>query len=98
MTVTLRKESSIGVLTLERPDVFNCLNPDLLVTLRRLIAANAPLALAQAKFAIDCGLEVNLASGLQIESNAYQLLIPTRDRLEGQEAFQQKRKPVYRGE
>ncbi len=62
------------------------------------IAANAPLALAQAKFAIDCGLEVDLASGLQVESNAYQLLIPTKDRLEGLEAFQQKRKPAYRGE
>lgn len=62
------------------------------------IAANAPLALAQAKFAIDCGLEVDLASGLQVESNAYQLLISTKDRLEGLEAFQQKRKPVYRGE
>lgn len=62
------------------------------------IVANAPLALAQAKFAIDCGLEVDLASGLQVESNAYQLLIPTKDRLEGLEAFQQKRKPAYRGE
>ncbi|MFD2371050.1 enoyl-CoA hydratase-related protein [Brevibacillus sp. GCM10020057] len=68
------------------------------MTMAEEIAANAPLALAQAKFAIDCGLEVDLASGLQIESNAYQLLIPTRDRLEGLDAFQQKRKPVYRGE
>lgn len=62
------------------------------------ISANAPLALAQAKFAIDCGMEVDLASGLQVESNAYQLLVPTKDRLEGLQAFQEKRKPVYRGE
>jgi enoyl-CoA hydratase/carnithine racemase len=62
------------------------------------IAANAPIALAQAKFSIDFGLEADLATGLAIESNAYQVLIPTKDRLEGLEAFQQKRKPVYRGE
>ncbi|CAJ1001956.1 enoyl-CoA hydratase/carnithine racemase [Brevibacillus aydinogluensis] len=62
------------------------------------IAANAPLALAQAKFAIDYGMEADLATGLAIESSAYQVLIPTRDRLEGLEAFREKRKPVYRGE
>lgn len=62
------------------------------------MAVNAPIALAQAKFAIDCGMEVDLASGLMLESNAYQVLIPTKDRLEGLEAFKEKRKPVYRGE
>jgi len=62
------------------------------------IAANAPIALAQAKHAIDFGLEADLATGLAIESNAYQVLIPTKDRLEGLEAFKEKRKPVYRGE
>ncbi|TRY24891.1 enoyl-CoA hydratase [Brevibacillus sp. LEMMJ03] len=62
------------------------------------MAANAPLALAQAKFAIDYGMEADLATGLAMESSAYQVLIPTRDRLEGLEAFREKRKPVYRGE
>ncbi len=62
------------------------------------IAQNAPLALAQAKMAIDFGLEVDLQTGLAIESNAYQVIIPTKDRLEGLEAFKEKRKPVYRGE
>ncbi|MBG9944847.1 enoyl-CoA hydratase-related protein [Brevibacillus formosus] len=68
------------------------------ISLAEQISANAPLALAQAKFAIDCGVEVELASGLQIESNAYKLLVPTKDRLEGLAAFQEKRKPIYRGE
>lgn len=68
------------------------------LTLAEEIAANAPIALAQAKFAIDHGLEADLATGLAIESNAYQVLIPTRDRLEGLAAFKEKRKPVYRGE
>jgi enoyl-CoA hydratase/carnithine racemase len=62
------------------------------------MAENAPIALAQAKYAIDFGLEADLATGLAIESNAYQVLIPTKDRLEGLEAFKEKRKPVYRGE
>ncbi|WP_429843861.1 enoyl-CoA hydratase-related protein [Brevibacillus sp. FIR094] len=68
------------------------------IALAEQISVNAPLALAQAKFAIDCGVEVELASGLQIESNAYKLLVPTKDRLEGLAAFQEKRKPIYRGE
>ncbi|UFJ41904.1 enoyl-CoA hydratase [Brevibacillus humidisoli] len=62
------------------------------------IAANAPIALAQAKYAIDCGMEVDLTTGLSIESSAYQILIPTKDRLEGLAAFREKRKPIYRGE
>ncbi len=66
--------------------------------LAKEIAENAPLALAQAKFAIDYGLEADIATGLAIESNAYQVLIPTKDRREGLEAFKEKRKPVYRGE
>ena len=66
--------------------------------LARQIAEQAPLALAQAKVAIDCGSEVELGTGLMMESQAYQLLIPTKDRLEGLAAFQEKRKPVYRGE
>jgi enoyl-CoA hydratase/carnithine racemase len=66
--------------------------------LARQIADNAPIALAQAKYAIDFGMEADIATGLAIESNAYQVLIPTKDRLEGLEAFKEKRKPVYRGE
>ncbi len=68
------------------------------LALAEQIAANAPIALAQAKVAIDYGMEVDLATGLAIESNAYQVLIPTKDRLEGLEAFKEKRKPNYRGE
>ena len=62
------------------------------------IAQNAPIALAQAKYAIDFGMETDLQTGLAIESNAYQVIIPTKDRLEGLEAFKEKRKPIYRGE
>ncbi|MFM1650484.1 enoyl-CoA hydratase [Brevibacillus sp. B_LB10_24] len=68
------------------------------LTLAKEIAMNAPIALEQAKYAIDYGMETDLATGLAIESSAYQVTIPTKDRLEGLAAFQEKRKPVYRGE
>ena len=41
--------------------------------------------------------EVDLHSGLAIESNAYWVTIPTEDRLEGLAAFRDKRKPIYKG-
>lgn len=62
------------------------------------IVANAPVALAQAKFAVDRGLEVDLATGLAIEGKAYEVCIPTRDRIEALTAFKEKRKPVFTGE
>lgn len=62
------------------------------------IARNAPIAVAQAKFAVDRGYDVDLHSGLAIEGSAYELTIPTKDRLEGLQAFREKRPPVYRGE
>jgi methylglutaconyl-CoA hydratase len=62
------------------------------------IAVNGPVALAQAKYAINKGTEVSLPIGLAIESNAYAVTIPTKDRTEGLTAFREKRKPVYSGE
>ena len=62
------------------------------------IAEGGPIALEQAKYAINFGSETDLATGLAIESAAYWVTIPTRDRLEGLAAFGEKRKPVYKGE
>ncbi|MBA4601177.1 enoyl-CoA hydratase-related protein [Thermoactinomyces mirandus] len=62
------------------------------------IAENAPLALEQAKFAINQGVETELATGLALETKAYETLIPTKDRLEGLAAFKERRKPRYTGE
>ncbi|MDM5246258.1 enoyl-CoA hydratase [Lysinibacillus sp. G4S2] len=61
------------------------------------MAKNAPLSLVQAKIAMNQGVEVDLATGLKIESLAYNALIPTEDRLEGLLAFQEKREPQYVG-
>lgn len=62
------------------------------------IARNAPIAVTQAKFAIEKGFEVDLNTGLAIEQNAYGITIPTKDRLEGLQSFKEKRPPVYKGE
>jgi enoyl-CoA hydratase/carnithine racemase len=63
-----------------------------------MIAQNGPIAVAQAKFAIEKGFDVDLQTGLAIEQNAYEITIPTKDRLEGLQAFREKRPPIYIGE
>lgn len=62
------------------------------------IAKQGPLALQQAKKAMNTGSEVDLQTGLAVEALAYDALIPTRDRLEGLQAFAEKRTPHYKGE
>ncbi len=62
-----------------------------------MINKTGPIAVEQAKYAINKGMETDLATGLAIESNAYRITIPTEDRVEGLKAFQEKRPPVYKG-
>jgi enoyl-CoA hydratase/carnithine racemase len=62
-----------------------------------MIAETGPIAVEMAKYAIDKGIETDLATGLAIESNAYRVTIPTEDRTEGLTAFREKRKPCYKG-
>lgn len=61
------------------------------------IAAGAPLALEQAKFAINHGIETDLHNGLALERAAYGTLIPTEDRVEALHAFAEKRAPDFKG-
>jgi methylglutaconyl-CoA hydratase len=68
------------------------------VQIANQVVENAPIAVAQAKIAINRGLEVDLNTGLKLEQMAYEITIPTKDRLEGLQAFKEKRKPVYKGE
>lgn len=55
------------------------------------ICETGPIAIEQAKYAINRGIEVDINSGLAIESNAYWITIPTEDRLEGLKAFKEKK-------
>lgn len=59
--------------------------------------ANGPVALQQAKFAVKQGMNADLQTGLQIERKAYEVTIPTEDRLEALQAFSEKRKPEFKG-
>ena len=70
---------------------------DTCLKMAAMIAETGPIAVEMAKYAIDKGIETDLATGLAIESNAYRVTIPTEDRMEGLTAFREKRKPVYKG-
>lgn len=63
--------------------------------LAREILQNAPIAVRQAKYAIQHGSSTDLQTGLVIESKAYEVTIPTKDRVEALNAFSEKRKPVF---
>ncbi|WP_378941697.1 enoyl-CoA hydratase/isomerase family protein [Mesorhizobium sp. ANAO-SY3R2] len=62
------------------------------------IASNAPLAARQAKQAISRGAEMSLSDAMAFEIEAYNRLVSTEDRVEGIEAFNQKRRPVFKGQ
>jgi enoyl-CoA hydratase/carnithine racemase len=62
-----------------------------------MICEAGPIAIEQAKYAVDFGMETDLHTGLAIESNAYWVTIPTDDRLEALAAFREKRKPIFKG-
>jgi len=61
------------------------------------IAANAPLSVRQAKKSMHYGLQMDLRTAFRFEIEAYNRLVPTEDRQEGIRAFNEKRKPVFRG-
>lgn len=62
------------------------------------ILKNGPVAVKQAKYAIKQGMNTDIQTGLAIEAKAYELVIPTEDRLEALRAFSEKRLPRFRGE
>jgi enoyl-CoA hydratase len=61
------------------------------------IAANAPLSIRQAKKSIRAGSQMDLKNGLLFEIEAYNRLVVTEDRREGVLAYNEKRKPVWKG-
>jgi len=61
------------------------------------IVGNAPLAIRQAKKAIHQGLQMDVRSALRFEVEAYNRLTATEDRREGVAAWNEGRKPVFKG-
>lgn len=70
--------------------------PKVLAIAQRL-ADNAPISVRQAKKSIHQGLQTDLKTGLYFEVQAYDRMISTEDRLEGIRAFNEKRKPIFKG-
>jgi enoyl-CoA hydratase len=62
------------------------------------IAANAPVSIRQAKKSMDRATEVDRNTGYAFEIEAYNRTVVTQDRQEGINAFNDKRKPVYKGQ
>jgi enoyl-CoA hydratase/carnithine racemase len=61
------------------------------------IAANGPIAVRQAKKAIAYGAETDLETAMVLAIEAYNATVVTEDRLEGVRAFNEKRRPRFKG-
>ncbi|MGM8213689.1 enoyl-CoA hydratase [Virgibacillus sp. W0430] len=67
------------------------------ITMANKITKNGPIALKQAKIAINMGVQADIHTGLSIEHLCYKETLHTTDRLEGLAAFKEKRNPIYKG-
>jgi enoyl-CoA hydratase/carnithine racemase len=90
--ITSKQALEYGLVSKTAPDVMAAS-----IELAKEILRNGPIALQQAKFAIKQGMNADLQTGLHIERKAYEVTIPTEDRVEALAAFSEKRKPVFKG-
>lgn len=93
---SLQAEEAIQIGLIEHLSLADSLMNDA-ISLAKQIAKNGPIALKEAKRAIQMSLDHDLRTGLMKEYEAYVRLIDTEDRMEGLQAFQEKRTPQYRG-
>ena len=61
------------------------------------LAAQSPISMEHCKEAICQGMDLTLEQGLRLEADLYFLMHGSRDREEGINAFQEKRKPEFAG-
>jgi enoyl-CoA hydratase/carnithine racemase len=65
--------------------------------LAQRIATRPPIAARLAKQAVLAADEAPMSAGLEIERRLYELSMATEDRIEGMDAFLEKRRPNFRG-
>jgi enoyl-CoA hydratase/carnithine racemase len=70
---------------------------DSALELANVVAARPPLAARLAKQAVLAAEETPLSAGLDQERRLYELAMATEDRVEGMNAFLEKRRPEFRG-
>jgi enoyl-CoA hydratase/carnithine racemase len=61
------------------------------------ILSHSPLAIASILFAVTRGLNMTIAEGLQVESEQFARLVPSKDLREGLDAWLARRMPIYCG-
>jgi enoyl-CoA hydratase len=61
------------------------------------MARNAPVAVRNAKTAMNIARNADLASGIEHEGDLFALLFATEDAREGMNAFSERRKPEFKG-
>jgi enoyl-CoA hydratase/carnithine racemase len=70
---------------------------DSALELAQRIARRPPIAVRLAKQAVLAADETTLSSGLEHERRLYELSMATEDRMEGMDAFLEKRRPDFKG-
>jgi enoyl-CoA hydratase/carnithine racemase len=70
---------------------------DAALELAAVVASRPPLAVRLGKQAVLAADETSLSAGLEHERRLYELAMATEDRVEGMNAFVEKRKPEFRG-
>lgn len=69
---------------------------EIAMKLARMIVVKAPIATRMAKRAINASENTDLIAGIDYELEAYDIAFHSEDRIEGMQAFLEKRKPIFK--